>query len=218
MATPALEDLSSQDPEGGISLVRTGDESNQLRLRMERPARIGRFLFGVLGAITAAAGLAVWITNSSLVGLALGVFGVVLIVLAVVQHNLLRRDSQHWPDQAILREGGVELFLHNGEVRGAAWSDSDIAFHLIERRAPSPANREYLLVWLMDSKIPPVELSAEGFDGLNRATVEWNLTVKESRRGSRPDATRLIEITQGFAVVAQDGSQTTVTRNQKDST
>jgi len=163
---------------------------------MERPSRIGRFLFGVLGAITAAAGFAVWITSSSIVGLALGVFGGLLIILGVIQHNLLRRDGQHWPDQAVLREGGVELFLHNGEVRGATWSDSDLAFHLVERRAPPPANREYLLIWLMDSKVPPVELSAEGFDRLNRATVDRNLRVNESRRGSRPDATRLIEIRQ----------------------
>ena len=154
---------------------------------------------GILGPITAAAGVATWITTASEVGLALGAFGGVLTVLGVVQHLLYRRDLDHWPTNVLLWGEGVELVLHNGEVRGATWSDSALALHLVERRAPPPANREYLLVWLMDPKIPPVELSAEGFDRLNRATVDRHLRVNENRRGSRPDATRLIEIRQGPA-------------------
>ncbi len=184
---------------------------------MERPPRIGRLLFGVLGAITAAAGVAEWVTNMSVIGLALSAFGAVLIVLAVVQNNLLRRDFQHWPDQVVLREDGVEMFLHNGEVRGATWSDPDLALHLVERRAPPPASREYLLVWLMDSKIPPVELSAEGFDHLNRAFVNRSLRIHESRRGSRPDATRLIEIRQGSGGDTEDARQPSVAQDIEDS-
>lgn len=198
----APEGQEPKAPERGISLVRTGDEATFLRHRLERPARFGRYVLAVLGAIAAAAGVALWISTGSALGLALGLFGGVLIVLGVVQHLLLRRDLNHWPTDALLWDDGLELVLYNGEVRGASWTDPDIGLHLVARRAPAPAQREYLLVWLMESSIPPVELSAEGFDRVTRAAVDRGLKISQTRKGSRKDAPQLIDIRQGAAAAA----------------
>lgn len=197
MDESGLENSSTSDLEGGISLLRRGDEATQLRLRLERPARIGQFLMGGLGAVTAAAGVTAWITHALAVGLAFGIFGTVLIVLAVIQHLLLRRDLLHSPDQAVLREGGVELFLRNGEVRGLSWTDADMALNIISRKAPPPANREYLLVWMPDLKIPSMELSADGYGRLKHAAEAQQLIVSERRRGRGEAATLWTEIRQG---------------------
>ncbi len=149
---------------------------------------------GGLGAVTAAGGVAAWITNGLVVGLALGIFGAVLIVLGLIQHLLLRRDVQHWPDQVVLREDGVELFLRNGEVRGLSWTDPDLALNLISRKAPPPAHREYLLVWMSDPKIPSIELSADGYERLKSAAEAQRLPVSVRRRGRDEAGTQLIEI------------------------
>src|SRR5208283_985186 len=116
-------------------------------------------------------------------GLALGIFGTVLIVLGLIQHLLLRRDLQHWPDQVVLREDGVELFLRNGEVRGLSWADSDLALNLVSRKAPPPVHREYLLVWMSDPKIPSIELSADGYSRLKSAAETQRLVVTVNRPG-----------------------------------
>ena len=200
-----------EDSEGGVPIVRTGPDAELLRHRIERVARFGGYTLGLLGAVTASAGGALWITTRSLVSVALGLFGGVLIFLGVVQYLLYQRDRAHWPDQAILWNDGVELVLHNGEVRGATWADSDLAMDLVDRRAPSPADREYLLVWMMDSKIPPVELSAEGFARLTQATVDRHLHVIESRRGSHSDATKLVVIRQGSSERTPDAGQVAAT-------
>jgi len=141
-------------------------------------------------------------TTGSSLGIALGAFGVVLIVLGVAQHLLFRNDQAHWPDEACLWEDGLELILHNGEVRGASWSDPELALHLVARRAPPPAKREYLLIWLMESRIPPVEISAEGFDQLRKVAVDRGLQMSQTQRGRRSDATQFIEIRQSSAVTA----------------
>jgi len=198
MSAAGAPKAESEDLEGGESIVRAPEEGGEiLRDRMERPARVGRFALALLGVVTASVGVAEWVTSRTVVGLSIGLFGVILLALAVVQQHLYSRDLAHWPDQAILWKEGLELVLHNGEVRGVTWAESDFALHLVERRAPIPANREYLLIWLPDPKIPPVELSADGFERLNRVASDRNLSVVESRRGSRPDATRLIEIRRG---------------------
>jgi len=185
-----------ENNEGGVSIVRTGEEAEMLRRRTDGPARIGRYFLGLLGAVTFSAGIADWIFAGSKIGLALGLFGSLLIILAVVQRYLYQRDRAHWPEQAILWKDGIELVLNNGEVRGTTWSDPDLAIDLVDRRAPPPAGREYLLIWMADSKIPPVQLSPEGFEQVNRATAGRPLRVTENRRGSRTEATRVIEIRQ----------------------
>jgi len=188
------KDLSSGTTEEGFSLLRTGEEVAVLRHRLEQPARLGRYGLGVLGTITAGAGAGLWFATASLLGIALGVFGAVLIVLGVVQHLLLRRDRAHWPDDAFLWKEGLELVLHNGEVRGFSWSDPKLALDLVARRAPPPAAREYLLVWMMDPKIPSIELSADRFERLKAAAVAQHLIVTEHRSGKKAEGTQWVEI------------------------
>lgn len=180
--------------EAGSPITRPEEEIPKLRVRLERPARVGRYFLGFLGAVSVAAGTALWTTTRSQPGIAVAVFGAVLIGLAAAQHLLFRRDLAHWPEQALLFEDGIELVLHNGEVRGAHWSESDLMIQLVDRRAPAPLNREYLLVWMMDPKIPPVELSAEGYERVRRAAEERFLQVSQRLRGGRKNATRVVEI------------------------
>jgi len=161
---------------------------------MERPAQVGRYVLAFMGAVTASAGIAFWITSGSTVGLAIGAFGAVLIALGVVQHFLHKRDLKHWPNDVLLWTEGVELVLPDGEVRGVTWSDSDLALELVSRRAPAPAKREYLLLWLPDPKIPPVELSEDGYDRLAKVAADGGLNLSQSRRGARADAVQVIQI------------------------
>ncbi len=183
--------------ENCVSLVRIGDDADQLRKRLERPARLGRYVLGVPGVVTAAAGIALWLIDHSIVGIAFAAFGGVLIVLGVAQHILLRRELAHWPMDALLFDEGIELTLTNGEVRGVMWSDPQLSIVLVNRRAPAPAGREFLLVWMMDSRIPLIELSAEGFDRLMRVAATQRLDVNERRRGHGDKAARWIEIRPG---------------------
>ena len=153
----------------------------------------------MLGAVTALAGGALLVTTGSGLGIALLAFGGVLLALGVVQHLLYRRDLEHWPEKAALWADGLELVLHNGEVRGASWTDPDFALQMVSRKAPSPADREFLMIWLMDSKIPPVELSEEGFDQLRRVAVDLGLQITHGRRTSRSDSNLWVEIRQNSA-------------------
>ena len=183
-------------PETGISILRTGDDAARLRNRLERSANIGRYAMVTVGSITAAAGVATWITSPSDVGIGIAAFGGVLLVLGVVQHLLYRRDLHHWPTEVLLQDEGLELILPNGQVEGAMWSDPDFGLHLIARPAPEPAKREFLLIWLMDSRIPPVEISEEAFDRLREIAVNSGLRMSQRQRGSRTKPTQFVEIRQ----------------------
>ncbi|HXW67728.1 MAG TPA: hypothetical protein VEL82_07645 [Thermoplasmata archaeon] len=183
----------------GVLIGRADDAALLLRRRLERPARIGRYGFGFIGGVIAAAGLGLWFTDRALLGLAFAGFGGVLLGLAAVQHVLVRRDEAHWPDQAILWEEGIELVLHNGEVRGVSWDDPDLSLGLIARRAPRPAAREYLLLWMGDSHVPTVELSAAGFTLVRKAAIARQLLINERRRGREPNGSEWIEIRQSPA-------------------
>lgn len=180
--------------ESGISVVRSDAEATYLRRRLERPGRVGRYFLTLPGVVALASGLADWLTTNSRIGLALGAFGGVLIVLGVVQHFLYRRDLRHSPVDVLLWPEGLELVLSNGEIRGAMWTDLDLALQLVARRAPSRAKREYLLIWLPDPRIPAVELSPEGFDQIAKAAAEAGLRISQHRRGSRADAAQVIHI------------------------
>jgi hypothetical protein len=179
--------------------VRNDSGAELLRRRIERPPLIGQFVLGTLGAVTAAAGIGLYVTDRSPLGLAFAAFGGVLVVLGVLQHLIIRRDRAHWPDQVLLWEGGVELVLHNGEVRGISWDDPDLALDLVSRRAPAPADREYLLVWMAEGKIPSAELSADGYAQLRHAAEGQRLLVTQPKVSRRPDGLQLIEIRPGAA-------------------
>jgi len=185
--------------EPGLRIVREGDAAAFLRRRIERPARIGLYGLTVLGALTAGIGAALWFLAPSSLAIGLVILGGVLILLGYVQHLLYRRDLAHWPEQAILWDGGIELVLHNGEVRGVSWTDPDLALDLVARRAPAPAGREFLLVWMSEGRIPSVELTEEGFEKVQRIAVAQELTVLQHRRGRRADAAQTVEIRQSVA-------------------
>jgi len=191
------EDLAAES-----SILRTGTEAVRLQRRMERPARAGRLALAMIGTVTAAAGAATWVTSRTPLSEAITGFGGVLLALGVVQHFLYRRDQAHWPEQAHLWSDGVELVLHNGEVRGASWTDPDFSLQLIARRARPPIGREFVMIWLMDSKVPPLELSREGFERLRRSAANHGLDLIQSRRSSRSDATQFIHIHPSAAATA----------------
>ena len=149
-----------------------------------------------MGTVTAGAGIADWVTTRLEVGIALAAFGGVLLALGIAQHILYQRDLQHWPSDVVLWDEGIELVLSNGEVRGMMWSDPDVALQLVARKAPSPAEREFLLLWLPDSKVPAVELSADGYDRIAKVAAESHLQISMTRRGSRVGGTQMIHIRQ----------------------
>jgi len=190
----SVPSASQRKDEEGVSIARTGEDAAILRRRLERPARVGRYAMTFLGAVTASAGVAFWVSTASLFGVALGVFGVFLVALGLIQHFLYRRDLEHWPTDVMLWPEGLELVLPNSEVRGVTWLDSDLALELVSRRAPLPAKREYLLLWLSDSKIPPVQLSEGGYERLAKAAADGGLSISQSRRGARADAVQVIQI------------------------
>ncbi|MGB6443177.1 MAG: hypothetical protein WBF81_07770 [Thermoplasmata archaeon] len=187
----------SADPaaeEGAVSIARRDGAAGPLRRRFERPARRGIGAFLVTGSVTATAGISLWFSRSGLPGLGLAAFGAVRLARGMAQYLLLRREIAHWPDRALLWEEGVELVLHNGEVRGVSWTDPDLARTLVGRPAPPPVHREFRLVWIAEGRIPSVELSAGGFLRLRKAEESHRLSIVEHRRGREPRRSQWIEI------------------------
>jgi len=180
----------------GFPIAREGEVAAFLRARIERPAHVGLYVLLILGASTAGIGAVLWLLSPSSLALGLAGLGGLLMVLGYVQYRLYRRDLENWPDQAILWDGGIELVLHNGDVRGVSWSDPDLALDLVARKAPAPAGREFLLVWMSEGKIPSVELTEDGFEKVQRAAVAHELTVLQRRHGKSADSRQTVEIRQ----------------------
>ncbi len=183
----------------GLPIAREGEVAAFLRTRIERPARVGLYVLSTLGLATTAIGAVLWLLAPSSLALGLVGLGGLLMLLGYVQYRLYRRDLALWPDQAILWDGGIELVLHNGDVRGVSWTEPDLALDLVARKAPSPAGREFLLVWMSEGKIPSVELTEEGFERVQRVAVAHELTVMQRRHGRAADARQTVEIRQNEA-------------------
>jgi hypothetical protein len=181
---PATYEESPGATEGeGISILRADASTAVLRQRLERPSRLGMIFFLILGAIVAAAGFLLFFSSRQLIDLPIGFFGAILMLLGGAQHFLLKRDRENWPDKAFLWDGGIELMLHNGDVRGLSWTDPDLAFSLVARPARAPVNREYLLIWLRDKNVPTIELSEDGFHRVRQIAEDRRLNVTENRKG-----------------------------------
>ncbi len=180
--------------DSGFPLLRPAEEANALRRRRERPAEIGQTLLVLLGAVCAGASLALWLTHGSVVALGLLAFGVVLIALGLFQHWLLRRERSHRVDQAHLWESGIELVLHNDEVRAASWTDAALALDVFVRPRRNSEEEDRLLVWRMDPKVPAFDLSKSGLEQLRKTVVEHDLGFTEYRRGRKTRESRAYEI------------------------
>ena len=192
---PATYEESPGETEGeGFSLLRSDASAAVLRQRLERPSRLGMIFFLMLGAIVASAGLFLYLSNRDVINLPIALFGAILIVLGAAQYFLLKRDREHWPDHALLWDGGVELMLHNGDVRGLSWTDHDLAFGLVTRPARPPVDREFLLIWLRDKNVPTIELSEEGFRRLRQVAEDRRMNVQENRKGRDARLTQWLTI------------------------
>lgn len=190
----------SSDPppdERGFSLLKPPEEVAALRHRRERPAELGRYPLLLLGSVGAGAGAAFWLSSKlkvSVVGLALVAFGLTLIALGAALHLVLLRDRDRWPERAHAWDEGIELVLHDQEVKGALWTDPKLALDLFVHRSRDSEDEVRLLYWKMDPGVPPCDLSQAGFDRLMRIVASRDLHLSEYRSGPKGREARAYEI------------------------
>lgn len=178
-----------------MSLIHSPAESAELRRQRERPAEIGRYPLIVLGAVCSASAAALWFSShTSLVDVALLAFGLVLMALGGTLHLVLLRDRDRWPEEAHAWEEGIEIVLHDGEVKAAGWTDPKFALDIFVRKRPGREDDERLLHWRMDPAVPPCDLTKEGFDRLMQAVSSHDLKLAEYRAGGKARESRAYEI------------------------
>lgn len=194
MFTEDTQFTGASADDGGIPLLRSDAESEEYRRRAELPSRLGRFVLIGLGGVVVGAGTGVWFAHPSSAADGLLAFGAVLIVLGFIQHRLLLRDRDHWPEQAFLWTEGIELVLSNGEIRAAPWSDPKFVLDMYAKPMPGGAPDELLLAWKMDSKVPMSLLTQEGFDRVREEAVARGLEFVEYRADNRRRTLRGFEI------------------------
>jgi hypothetical protein len=181
--------------EHGVSLLRPAEEATDLRRRRERPAEVGRYLLIGLGSVCAGAAGALWVTTRvSLVAGSLLGFGLILIALGATLHLVLLRDRERWPEEAHAWDEGIELLLHDGELRAASWTDPKLALDVFVRRRRGATDEERLMVWRMGPAVPPCDLSRAGFELLMQVVVAHHLQLAEFRGGSKAREARAYEI------------------------
>jgi len=181
----------------GVSLARNDERAARSRKDSERLAHLSRYALGTSGAVTASAATALWILHRSDLAIVLVIFGLVLIALGLTQHLLLLLERRRWPDAAYLWADGIELVLHNGEVRAVEWDDPKLAFDLFRRPVRGDPNGEILLEWKMGGYVPPCPLTPDGFERLQKAAVARNLRMAEFRHGRRSNEVRVFEVRPG---------------------
>ena len=166
------------------------------RRRRERPAEIGRYPLLGSGAVCASAGGALWLTAPSAhpLGAAFVAFGLVLMALGGSLHLLLVRERDRWPERAYAWDEGIELVLHDGELRATAWDDPKLALDVFVRPRARSSEDERLLVWRMGSGVPACDLTQPGFDRLIEIVNAHGLRLSEYRRGRRAREARAYEI------------------------
>ncbi len=196
-ATPGHAASEPPPDERGLSLLKPAEEVAALRRRRERPAELGRYPLILLGVVCAGAGAAFWLSSRlrlSLVGLALLGFGLILIALGAALHLVLLRDRDRWPERAHAWDEGIELVLHDQEVKGALWTDPKLALDLFVHRPRNANDDVRLLYWKMDPAVPPCDLSQAGFDRLMRIVATRDLQLAEYRSGTKGREARAYEI------------------------
>ena len=179
----------------GLSLLRPPNETAELRRRRERPAEVGRSLLIVLGAVCSGASSALWATTHvSVVAVALLGFGLLLVAFGATLHLVLLRNRDRWPEAAHAWAEGIELLLHDGELRAVAWTDPKLALDLFVRPDRRSTDAEHLLVWRTGSPIPPCDLSEEGLARLLQMATTHDLRLTEFRQGRKGREARAYEI------------------------
>ncbi len=185
----------AEAPEHGSSLLCSPGEATLLRQRRERSAVLGSRLLATLGAVSASAATALWITTRvSYVAVGVLAFGVLLIGLGVLLYRILARDRRRWPEELHAWDEGIELLLHDGELRAAPWTDPRLALDVFVRHPRRSNDAERLLVWRMGTPVPPCDLSREGFDRLMDVVVSRGHELVEYRRGAKGRESRAVEI------------------------
>ena len=96
---------------------------------------------------------------------------------------LLVRDRDRWPEQVHAWVDGIELLLHDGELRAASWDDPELALDLYVQPKRGSPEKDRLLVWRMGSSVPPCDLSEAGFSRLMEMVVAHDLRLDEFRKG-----------------------------------
>jgi hypothetical protein len=196
-AKPGPPPSERPSDERGFSLLKSTDETAAQRRRRERPAEVGRYPLVLLGAVCAGAGAAVGFTSHarvSAVGLMLLGFGLILVALGAALHLVLLRDRDRWPESAHAWDEGIEIVLHDEEVKAALWTDPKLAIDLFVHRPRNASDDVRLLYWRMDSAVPPCDLSQEGFDRLMRVVASRDLRLAEYRSGGKGQRSRAYEI------------------------
>jgi hypothetical protein len=190
------ETSASADPEErGSSLIHPLAESAQLRRRRERPAELGRYPLALLGVVCAASASALWLfQHVSVLSVALLAFGLLLIALGATLHLVLLRDRERWPEEAHAWEEGIEILLHDGDLKAALWDDPKLALDVFVRDRKGSAEPERVLCWRMDRAIPPCDLTQEGFDRLMQIVASRDLGLREYRSGRPGREARAYEI------------------------
>ncbi len=185
------------DEDHGSSLLKPAEEVAALRQRRERPAELGRYPLILLGAVGVLAGLALWVTAKvrfDVVGLALAASGLIFVALGLTLHLILLRDRDRWPEQAHAWDEGIEIVLHDREVKAALWSDPKLALDLFVHRPRKATDDVRLLYWKMDPAVPPCDLSKTGFERLMAVVASHDLRLAEYRSGPKDRESRAYEI------------------------
>ncbi len=197
MATVESNFSGGPRQDSGMPLLRPAEESEALRRRRERPAEMGRTLLLLLGVICAGASTALWVTDRSVISLGLLAFGSLLVGLGLVEHLLIGRDRKYHVDQALLWATGIELLLHNEEIRAASWTDAKLALDIFVHPRRGNLDEDRILVWRMDSRVPPCDLSEDGLEHLKGAVVTHGLRLREFRGGRKTRESHAYEIRPG---------------------
>ena len=149
----------------------------------------------VFGAVCAGSAAGLWfLQHLSFLAVALLAFGMVLVALGATLHLVLLRDRDRWPEEAYAWEEGIELLLHDGDLKAALWSDPKLALDVfVQQRRGSP-EPERQLYWRMDRAVPPCDLTREGFDRLMEIVASRDLGLREFRSGRKGREARAYEI------------------------
>ncbi len=167
----------------GVAILRTGTEVDVWRRRSERTVEWGRYVLLGFGAVALGSGVALVLTHRSISAFVILAFGLLLMSLAAVQHFYYRRGQALWPEQMHLFPDGLELVLHNGEIRTAEWSDPHLDLEMHERPHWVGSADGVVLRWRMDTRVPPLPITAEGCEMLKKEAIRRDLQFQELRSG-----------------------------------